>query len=133
MMDLTILNGANVETSLEAKAGKSVLIGKSINHFRDVVRNLPQTQHRADSAFRTIGYSGAFSTDAAAYLSVYGWFFDPKTEYYIVESYGTRAPGSSAQTYEGGPYTTFDHKGSVYSDGDTYDIYLAVRHNIRKC
>ncbi|PYH44564.1 glycoside hydrolase family 11 protein [Aspergillus saccharolyticus JOP 1030-1] len=69
---------------------------------------------------RTITYSGSWtSTDNSnSYLSVYGWTTSPLVEYYILEDYGEYNPGS-AGTY----------KGSVYSDGATYDIYTATRTN----
>lgn len=39
-------------------------------------------------------------------------------EYYVVESFGTYNPSSGAQ-----------YKGSVNSDGGTYNIYVSTRTN----
>lgn len=51
-------------------------------------------------------------------MAVYGWTQNPLIEYYVVESYGTYNPGS------GGTF-----KGTVSSDGATYNIYTSVRTN----
>jgi endo-1,4-beta-xylanase len=67
-----------------------------------------------------ITYSGTFKPEGNAYLSVYGWTTKPLVEYYIVESYGTYIPSNG---------TGYKKKGSVTTDGGTYDILETIPPN----
>ncbi len=68
--------------------------------------------------FRSISYSASYGPNGGSYLSVYGWFTTPLVEYYVVEAWDDYNPDT------GGTY-----KGSVESDGGTYNIYLNTRVN----
>jgi endo-1,4-beta-xylanase len=67
---------------------------------------------------RTINYGGAFNPQGNGYLAVYGWTRNPLVEYYVIESYGTYNPSSGAS-----------YKGTLNTDGGTYNLYQSTRYN----
>ena len=68
---------------------------------------------------KTVQYNGTWNgANVNSYLALYGWTKDPLIEYYVVESYGSYNPSSG---------TT--RRGTVQTDGGTYDIYQTQRVN----
>ncbi|OJD37366.1 endo-beta-xylanase [Diplodia corticola] len=101
--DVTYTNGASGKYSVEWSGGDG---------------NFVAGKGWSTGSARNIKFSGDFSPNGNGYLSVYGWTTSPLIEYYIVESYGDYNPGSAGTK-----------KGTVTSDGSTYDIYTSQRTN----
>lgn len=66
---------------------------------------------------RVVGYNiGSHSHTGGGVIAYYGWTRNPLIEYYVNERWGASRP-------------TGEHRGTVNSDGGTYDIYTAMRYN----
>lgn len=86
----------------------------------DLLGNAPLLSlYRVESVLtssRDVTLSGSFkATAGTVLLAVYGWTTNPLVEYYIQEDY---------TSYSGGT-----HKGTVTSDGSTYNSYENTRTN----
>nr|AAG44994.1 endo-1,4-B-xylanase B [Phanerodontia chrysosporium] len=67
---------------------------------------------------QAISFTANYQPNGNSYLSVYGWSTNPLVEYYILEDFGTYNPAVS-----------LTHKGTLTSDGATYDVYEGTRVN----
>ncbi len=66
---------------------------------------------------RVVGYNiGTHDHNGGGVFGYYGWTRSPLIEYYVNERWGASRP-------------TGEHRGTVNSDGATYDIYTAMRYN----
>jgi endo-1,4-beta-xylanase len=93
-----------------AKAGIQELAG---------MPNLQQPYSRSLTLVTSvINYGGYYAPQGNSYLAIYGWTRNPLVEYYVIESFGTWNPSSGAQ-----------RKGSMQSDGGTYDVLVSTRYN----
>ena len=99
---VTYTNGAGGSYSVRWQSGGNFVGGKGWN---------PGTA-------RTISYSGTYNPNGNSYLAVYGWTRNPLVEYYVVENFGTYNPSTGAT-----------RRGSVTTDGDTYDLFESTRTN----
>ena len=93
--------------------------GFSVSWEDDISDILFRKGLRPGSTDLLVTYEADFQPNGNAYLGVYGWMQNPLAEYYIVEGWGSwRPPGDDSP------------KGTVVSDGGTYDIYfLPIRRN----
>ncbi|KAI0048376.1 carbohydrate-binding module family 1 protein [Auriscalpium vulgare] len=100
---VTYTNGAAGEYSVSWTSCGNFVAGKGWN---------------PGSSSNVISFSANYAPSGNSYLSVYGWTLSPLIEYYVVEDFGTYNPS-----------TGLTHKGTLTSDGATYDIYEGTRTN----
>lgn len=101
--DATYTNGPGGQYSVRWSGNGNLVGGKGWN---------PGTNNRV------ISYSGTYQYNGNSYLAIYGWTRNPLIEYYIVENFGTYNPSSGAT-----------RKGTLTSDGGTYDLLVSTRTN----
>lgn len=69
---------------------------------------------------KVINYSGSFDGGNNGYLAAYGWMENPLIEYYVIETWGDWDPNT---------WDALTYKGTINSDGATYNVYTAQRTN----
>ncbi len=99
-------------TSGSGSVQMTVCTGSYYNVYWSGVGDFVAGKGWSTGSSHTVTYTGAFNPSGNAYLSLYGWTTNPLVEYYIVDNWSGYNPGSGA---------TF--KGTVNSDGSTYNIY----------
>jgi endo-1,4-beta-xylanase len=105
----------------EQASGASMTLGSGSNYsltWNTASQNVVAGTGWNPGSNHTVSYSGSWNCNGNCYLSLYGWSTSPLVEYYIVENYGNYNPGSAGT-----------HKGTVTTDGSTYDIYESTRTN----
>ncbi|TEY50329.1 hypothetical protein BOTCAL_0278g00150 [Botryotinia calthae] len=100
--DVTYTNGAGGKYKLQWSGNGNLVGGKGWN----------------PGGAKAVTYSGTYSPNGNSYLSLYGWTTSPLIEYYVVDNFGTYDPSTGATL-----------KGTVVSDGATYNIYQTQRVN----
>jgi hypothetical protein len=102
-------SAGNATITHNVKAGNYSTSWSGINNFTSG-KGLP-----TGGTSTVFNYSGSFNGGSNGYLAVYGWMESPLVEYYILDTWGDWDPKTWGELSA--------IKGSVDSDGGTYNIY----------